>query len=100
MPIYFAIQTIDKPGHAQLRADLRAAHLDYLKAHQPRLQAAGALLEDDGSTGAGGILLVAAEDRADAEQFAAQDPYALGGLFQSVTVTRWRKAFFDGQCLV
>ena len=100
MSMYFAIQTIDKPGHAHMRADLRATHLDYLKANVRRLQAAGALLDDEGNAGAGGILLIEAEDRADAERFAAQDPYALGGLFQSVTVTRWRKAFFDGQCLV
>ena len=39
-------------------------------------------------------------DRAVAERFIAGDPYTKAGLFQSVTVTRWRKAFFDGRCLV
>ena len=101
MSTYFAIQTLDKPGHAQLRADVRAEHLVYLKAHVRRLAAAGGLLEDDGvATAGGGILLIEATDRADAERFAHEDPYAKAGLFQSITVTRWRKAFFDGQCLV
>ncbi|WP_326533976.1 YciI family protein [Pseudorhodoferax sp.] len=98
--VYFAIQTTDKPGHAHIRADVRPAHLQYLKAHVHRFVAAGALLEDDGSPGTGGILLIAATDRADAERFAAEDPYTLAGLFETVKVTRWRKAFFDGQCLV
>ncbi len=98
--VFFAIQTTDKPGHAQLRTDLRPAHLDYLKSQQHRLVAAGALLEDDGTPSTGGILLIQATDRADAERFANDDPYTQGGLFESVKITRWRKAFFDGQCLV
>lgn len=97
---FFAIQTTDKPGLAQLRTELRPVHLEYLKSQQHRIVAAGALLQDDGSPDEGGILLIQATDRADAERFANDDPYTQGGLFQSVKVTRWRKAFFDGQCLV
>lgn len=96
----YAIITQDKPDHAALRAEVRSAHLDYLKANVTLLIAAGALLHDDGSTGEGGILLVDTDDRAVAERFIAGDPYTKAGLFQSVTVTRWRKAFFDGRCLV
>ena len=40
------------------------------------------------------------DDRAVAERFIAEDPFTLAGLFEKVTVTRWRKAFFDGKCLV
>jgi uncharacterized protein YciI len=101
MSTYFAIQTLDKPGHSQMRADMRAEHLVYLKANVHRLVAAGGLLEDDGaSTAGGGILLIEATDRADAERFANEDPYAKAGLFQSITVTRWRKAFVDGKSFV
>lgn len=96
----YAIQTADKPGSAALRASARPAHLDYLKAHQHLLLAAGALIEDDGTGGSGGILLVDTDDRAVAERFIAEDPFTLAGLFEKVTVTRWRKAFFDGKCLV
>lgn len=96
----YAIQTVDKPGHGQLRAELRARHVEYLKANQHRLLAAGALIDDDGSGGSGGILIVDTDDRAEAERFAAEDPFTLGGLFEKVTVTRWRKAFFDGKCLI
>lgn len=96
----YAIQTLDKPGSADLRAQTRPAHLEYLTQHQHLLLAAGALTEDDGTGGSGGILLVDTDDRAVAESFIADDPFTKAGLFQKVTVTRWRKAFFDGQRLV
>ena len=32
-------------------------------------------------------------DRAAAEKFAANDPYRKAGLFQSVNITGWRKAY-------
>ena len=96
----YAIQTLDKPGTADLRASTRPAHRDYLKAHQHLLLAAGALINDDGTGGNGGILLVDTDDRAVAERFINEDPFAKAGLFEKVTVTRWRKAFFDGKCLV
>ncbi len=96
----YAILTTDKPNHAEVRASVRAEHLVFLKANQHLLLAAGALLHDDGSTGEGGILLVDTDDRAVAEKFIADDPYSKAGLFEKVVVSRWRKAFFDGQSLV
>lgn len=96
----YAILTQDKPGTAQLRADTRAVHLEYLTAHQHLLLAAGALIEDDGTGGKGGILIVDTDDRQEAERFIANDPFTKAGLFEKVTVTRWRKAFFDKQRLV
>lgn len=96
----YAIQTVDKPGQSQLRAELRARHVEYLKANQHKLLAAGALTDDDGTGGSGGILIIDTDDRAEAERFAADDPFTQGGLFAKLTVTRWRKAFFDGKCLI
>jgi uncharacterized protein len=96
----YAIQTVDKSGHGHVRAEMRAKHLAYLKANQHKLLAAGALIDDDGTGGAGGILLVDTDERKEAERFVAEDPFTKAGLFEKVTVTRWRKAFFDGKCLV
>jgi uncharacterized protein len=96
----YAIQTLDKVGAADIRARTRPAHLEYLTKHQHLLLAAGALIEDDGTGGSGGILIVDTDDRAVAERFIAEDPFTLAGLFEKVTVTRWRKAFFDGKRLV
>jgi uncharacterized protein YciI len=96
----YAILTQDKPNSAQLRAEVRGVHIEYLKTHQQMLIAAGGLLNDDGSAGPGGILLVDTDDRAVAERFLAEDPFTKAGLFEKTTVTRWRKAFFDGKCLL
>jgi uncharacterized protein len=96
----YAIQTRDKPGHEHVRAAARPAHLEYLTANQHRLLAAGALIDDDGTGGHGGILLVDTEDRAEAERFLAEDPFTRAGLFETATVTRWRKAFFDKERLI
>ena len=96
----FAIQTQDKPGSAELRTKTRPAHLEYLTKHQDLLLAAGALINDDGTGGHGGILIVDTDDRAQAERFINEDPFTKAGLFQSVSVVRWRKAFFNKERLV
>lgn len=96
----YAIQTEDKPGSAELRANARSAHLDYLTANKHLLLAAGALIGDDGNGGHGGILIVDTDDRAEAERFINEDPFTKAGLFQKITVTRWRKAFFNKERLV
>ncbi|HVY06799.1 MAG TPA: YciI family protein [Burkholderiales bacterium] len=96
----YAIVTKDKAGSANIRAEHRPAHVDYLKANQHLLLAAGALIDDDGTGGNGGILIVDTDDRKAAQRFIDDDPFAKAGLFEKVTVTRWRKAFFDKKCLI
>lgn len=96
----YVMQTKDKPDSLALRNELRAAHLEYLAQHLDIILAGGALIEDDGTGGSGGVIIIDTDDRAEAEAFAAADPFTRGGLFESVTVTRWRKAIFDGKLLV
>lgn len=96
----YVIQTQDKPGAASVRAEARPAHLEYLTRHQSLLLAAGALIEDDGTGGNGGVLIVDTDSRAEAEKFINEDPFTKAGLFQKVTVTRWRKAFFNREKLI
>ncbi len=96
----YAIQTLDKAGHGHLRVEVRPAHVAYLKANLSKMIAGGALLDDAGATGFGGIILLDTDDRAEAEAFVAADPYTQAGLFESVTISRWRKAFLDGKALI
>ena len=96
----YMIRTKDKPGHATLRAEMRAEHLKSLEGHKDKLLAAGALLSDDGKDATGGLLIVDVEDRKAAEDFIANDPFTKAGLFTKITVKRWRKAFFNyANCL-
>lgn len=96
----YAIQTKDKAGSSQIRADNRAAHIEYLTSQQHLLLAAGALIEDDGTGATGGLLIVDTDDRKEAERFINNDPFTKANLFERVTITRWRKAFFDKQKLI
>jgi len=96
----YMIKTVGKPDSEALRLRLRPAHLEYLKSRQTMILAAGALLEDDGHGGNGGLLILDTDDRAVAEAFIAADPFTTGGLFASIEITRWRKAFFNFDCLL
>ncbi len=91
--MHFVIQCLDKADHAHVRADNRPAHVDYLKAHADKIVAAGPLLSDDGEGMVGSALILAFNDRAEAESWAAADPYAKAGLFQSVDIRPWKKVF-------
>jgi len=96
----YAIQTRDKPGTGDLRTATRPAHVEYLTQHKDKLLAAGALIDDEGAAALGGILIVDTEVRAEAERFINEDPFTKAGLFEKVTVTRWRKAFFNKERLI
>ena len=92
----FAIYSVDKSGHAKLRADTRPVHLDYLRKHAGRIVTAGPILDDAGEASIGSLLIMDFPDRAAVEAFAAGDPYATAGLFASVRITPWRKVFPEG----
>ena len=47
------------------------------------------LLEDDGSTVVGSLIVVEADGREAAESFSTNDPYRLAGLVGSVTSRPW-----------
>jgi hypothetical protein len=87
----FVIDCRDKPGHRQVRLDNRQAHLDYLGGFPEQVVAAGPTQTDDGLEMTGSLLILDFPDRTAAERFCAGDPYARAGLFESVTIRRWRK---------
>jgi uncharacterized protein YciI len=91
----FLIDATDGPGTAALRQTVRPEHLAYLEANQAMLLAAGAKLSDDAATASGSFYIVATESRAVAEAFVAADPFARSGVFDTITLQRWRKGFFD-----
>lgn len=90
----YVILALDQPDAQALREALKPAHLDYLSERQQRMLAGGAVLDEDGRA-IGALIIVDADDRADAERFIGDDPFAQGGLFASVRVMPWRQAFFD-----
>ena len=94
----FAIICTDRPASLDLRQATRPVHLDYLKAHAHRLIQAGPVL-NAAVEPCGSLLIVDAADRAEAESFAAGDPYARAGLFESTLIRPYRMVFRDGQMI-
>lgn len=84
----FAVICRDKPGHLEVRLANRAAHLAYIEA-TGIVEMAGPFLEDGQMCGS--LLVLQAESLDDAQAWVAGDPYGKAGLFESVTVTEWKK---------
>ena len=96
----YIIETFDKPGHQQVRQAHRAAHLEFLDQHKELLLACGAKLDDAGKDLGGGLYVVALDSREQAQRFIEADPFHAAGLFERLTLTRWRKAYVAGQCFL
>ncbi len=88
-----AIICLDKPGALEIRKANRDAHLAHIKGADGAIVQAGPFL--DAAPDAGGemcgSLLIYQGDLAGAEAWAAADPYAAAGLFQSVEIRPWNK---------
>lgn len=79
----------DKPGSLQIRLDTRAAHLDHIKSSGV-VEMAGPFLNEAGEM-CGSLVVLEVGTLAEAQDWAARDPYALAGLFDSVQITEWKK---------
>ncbi len=92
----FVLICTDKPGSLDLRLATRAQHIAYLETYKSKIAQAGPLLDQDGRP-CGSLLMVDVADRAEAEGFAAADPYARSLLFESVVIRPYRAVFRDGE---
>ena len=79
----FAVICRDQAGKLQTRLDTRDAHLAFLKA-QPGLRMAGPLIEEGEMRGS--LLIVEAETLTQVKDWAAGDPYALAGVYATVSI--------------
>jgi Uncharacterized protein conserved in bacteria len=93
----YMIETFDKPDTGALRQELRPGHLEYLDKNKHLLLACGAKLLDDGVTGTGSFYIVDVDTREEAQAFIDGDPFTAGNLFDRIVISRWRKAYLNGQ---
>lgn len=84
-----ALICIDKPGHLHVRQENRAAHLAHIEA-SGLVEMAGPFLNAAGEM-YGSLVVLTVETMEQAQDWAAQDPYAKAGLFQSVDMREWKK---------
>jgi len=85
----YAIICLDKPGAQEIRKANRDAHLAHIRGAGGAIVQAGPFLDVEGEMC--GSLLIYEGDLAGAEAWAAADPYAAAGLFQSVEIRPWKK---------
>ena len=85
----FALICTDKPDHLQIRLDNRGAHLGYI-AETGVVEMAGPFLSPEGQM-TGSLVILEVASLAAAEEWAANDPYALAGLFSAVRISEWKK---------
>lgn len=79
----------DKDGALDVRKANRDAHLAYIKSTGV-VQQAGPILSDAGEM-IGSVVILEVQSMADAKDWAASDPYALAGLFESVELLHWNR---------
>lgn len=84
----FVIEGLDAPDRATGRATYTDAHVAHLTSLGDRFVIGGPLL-DQNDVSIGSLMVIEAESRADAEAFAAADPFVLNKVFETVTVRRW-----------
>ena len=91
----WTIHCLDRPNGVELRKSTRPRHLDYLERSKGKIVFCGPLMTEDGQAMIGSLFILEVPGRADAEAFSKGDPYSEAGLFESVTIRRVRKHFFD-----
>ena len=87
--MFVALIAHDKADALDIRIANRPAHLDYLKSTNLVSQA-GPLLDWNGAM-IGSLIVLDVPDMAAAQGWADNDPYAMAGLFESVTLTHWNR---------
>lgn len=81
-----AFHGIDRADASELRASLRAAHLEF---HATRGNLVGGPLLDAAGNMCGSLIVFEATDIAEATAAMAGDPYVMGGLFERIAITQF-----------
>ena len=82
----FAILLMDKPGTADLRAQIRPEHRAYLAKQADRMAFAGPLTSDDGKTTLGSLLVMDFENRHELENWLKEEPFTVAGVYEKPVI--------------
>ena len=86
----FVITAIDGPDGTAKRREAAAAHHEFQASVMDRYMARGPMFDDDGTRMIGSFMIMEYPDRAACEAFWAGEPLNRGGVFEDVTIERWR----------
>jgi uncharacterized protein YciI len=93
----YAVLFTDNAAHAEARARLMPAHLEFLERHRDWIRAAGPLRDAADGSAAGGLWLVDADNAEAVIELYKGDPFWSTGLRQSIRVLQWSQVFADGR---
>jgi uncharacterized protein YciI len=96
----FVARFTDKPDVAELRTKLLQQHFDWLAANDDRVLLAGSVRTDVGGTALGGLWIIEANSKAEAEQVYQTDPFFANGLRAKVEVFHYVKAHPDKTSII
>lgn len=82
----FVFLLTDRPNAGDLRQRVRPQHKQYLAAVQERIAFAGPLVQSDGSSMLGSLLVIDFASRDAACAWLADEPFTQAGLYASTTV--------------
>jgi uncharacterized protein YciI len=89
----FIVICFDKPGTLESRATMRLAHMEYVYLHQSKFLFGGPLVSDTGDARTGMVFVLDLATRAAVDEFMENEPYSIGGVFESVIVRSFLKVF-------
>ena len=85
----YALICLDKPNALQTRVENRPAHLEHMQSTGV-VEQAGPFIDAAGQM-CGSLIVLNVGSKAEAEAWAAADPYAQAGLFASVMIQEWKR---------
>lgn len=91
----FIARFTDQPDIAERRAELLQEHFDWLAANADKVLLAGSLRTDVGGDSLGGLWIIEAGSKAEAEQVYQTDPFFANGLRATVELFHYVKAHPD-----
>jgi uncharacterized protein YciI len=89
MTMRYALICLDRPNALQTRVENRPAHLEHLQSTGV-VEQAGPFIDAAGQM-CGSLIILNVGTKAEAEAWAAADPYAKAGLFASVMIQEWKR---------
>ena len=88
--MHWLIKCRSKPGTDALRTATIAAHTKFLDGYPEVTWYSGPLFTDDNKNAIGSLRLIEFPDRDAALAYINADPYTRAGIFQAITVERWK----------
>jgi uncharacterized protein YciI len=94
LDMLFAIHALDCARGPELRKihqEPHMAHIGKAGDYGVRIVMSGPLIEDDGATAKGSLLVVEADGRGNVERFNGEDPFSQNGVWENVSITAFLK---------